>query len=99
MDENGVDRRGALQCMLWAGTGTLQEAIGEVIAVPAKPAFMIHTRDISHLSKPQRFDADRVIGSSRQFSAGKSRTCGSSGSFGATLVAKIHRRMAFHDEA
>ena len=93
-DENGVDRRGALQCMLWAGTGvlwtvaggvpkssllgsaqaaeggfsflqisdshvgfdkpanpnalgTLQEAIGKVVALPAKPAFMIHTGDIS----------------------------------------------------
>src|SRR5450631_4552912 len=32
--------------------GTLQEAIGKVIAMPAKPAFMIHTGDISHLSKP-----------------------------------------------
>jgi Icc protein len=110
IDENGVDRRGALQCMLWAGTGvlwtvaggvpkssllgsahaaeagfsflqisdshvgfdkpanpnalgTLQEAIGKVIAMPAKPAFMIHTGDISHLSKPQQFDdADQVIG-------------------------------------
>jgi 3',5'-cyclic-AMP phosphodiesterase len=113
IDENGVDRRGALQCMLWAGTGvlwtvaggvpkssllgsanaaeagfsflqisdshvgfnkpanpdalgTLQEAIGKVIAMPAKPAFMIHTGDISHLSKAQQFDdADRVIGEAR----------------------------------
>ena len=109
-DENGVDRRGALQCMLWAGSGvlwtvaggvpkssllgsaqaaeagfnflqisdshigfdkpanpnalgTLQEAIGKVIAMPARPAFMIHTGDITHLSKPKQFDdADQVIG-------------------------------------
>ena len=112
-EDNGVDRRGALQRMLWAGTGvlwtvvggvpkssllgsahaaeagfsclqisdshvgfdkpanpnalgTLQEAIGKVIALRAKPAFMIHTGDITHLSKPQQFDdADRVIGQAR----------------------------------
>ncbi len=112
-DENGVDRRGALQCMLWAGSGvlwtvaggvprssllgsahaaaagftflqisdshvgfdkpanpnalgTLHEAIGKVAALPAKPAFMIHTGDISHLSKPQQFDdADQTIGQAK----------------------------------
>ncbi len=31
-------------------------------ALPAKPSFMIHTGDISHLSKPSEFDdADRII--------------------------------------
>src|SRR3954464_5141621 len=90
-----VDRRGALECMLWAGTGvlwtiaggvpsssllgtahaqgtglsflqisdthigfdrpanpnplaTLDEAIAKVQAMPVKPAFMIHTGDITH---------------------------------------------------
>jgi len=44
--------------------GTLQEAIGKVVAMPAKPAFMIHTGDITHLSKAEQFDnADKVIGS------------------------------------
>jgi 3',5'-cyclic AMP phosphodiesterase CpdA len=34
--------------------------------MPAKPAFMIHTGDISHLSKPKQFDdADQVIGQAR----------------------------------
>jgi hypothetical protein len=109
-DDNGIDRRGALQCMVWAGTGvlwtvaggvprsslmesaraaeggftflqisdshigfdkpanpnalgTLHEAIDKVVALPAKPAFMIHTGDIAHLSKPQQFDdADQAIG-------------------------------------
>ncbi len=43
--------------------GTLTEAIALVAAMPAKPAFMIHTGDISHLSKPKQFDdADQVIG-------------------------------------
>ena len=98
-----MDRRGALECMLWAGTGvlwtvsggipsstllgtahaaaaglsflqisdshigfdkpanpnalaTLEEAIGKAQALPAKPAFMIHTGDITHLSKPKEFD-------------------------------------------
>ena len=105
----GVNRRHALECMIWAGTGvlwtlkggvpassllgsaqaaeggfsflqisdshvgfdkpanpnalgTLQEAIRKVVAMPAKPAFMIHTGDISHLSKPKQFDdADQAI--------------------------------------
>ena len=44
--------------------GTLKEAIAKVGALPAKPAFMIHTGDITHLSKPDEFDdAAQVIGS------------------------------------
>ena len=102
-DDDGVSRRHALECMIWAGTGvlwtvaggvpkslglldqrrggrrplqtgftflqitdshigfdkpanphaidTLKEAIGQVDALPAKPAFMLHTGDITHLSK------------------------------------------------
>jgi hypothetical protein len=116
-EKDGVDRRGALECMLWAGTGvlwtmvggvprsssllgmseahaqaargftflqisdshigfkapanpnptaTLEEAIGKIGALPEKPAFMIHTGDITHLSKPEEFDgADQVISKSR----------------------------------
>ena len=46
--------------------GTLEEAIGRVKALPDKPAFMIHTGDISHLSKPAEFDdADRIISQAR----------------------------------
>jgi len=107
---DGVSRRHALECMLWAGTGvlwtvtdgiprsslmgsaqaaesgftflqisdshvgfdkkanpdalgTLQEAIAKVKALPNKPAFMLHTGDITHLSKPKEFDdAAQVIG-------------------------------------
>src|ERR1700722_4650833 len=113
--EDGVSRRHALECMLWAGTGvlwavsggvpkslsllgraeaataassltflqisdshvgfdkaanpnalgTLQEAITKVTAIPNKPAFMLHTGDITHLSKPAEFDhAAQVIGTS-----------------------------------
>jgi 3',5'-cyclic AMP phosphodiesterase CpdA len=41
---------------------TLQEAIGKVGTLAAKPAFMIHTGDISHLSKAAEFDdAEKVI--------------------------------------
>ena len=107
----GLSRRGALTCMVWAGTGllwtlsggvpksvgllgdafaavpagftflqisdshvgfnkpanpdalgTLREAIGKVKAVQSRPAFMIHTGDITHLSKPDEFDnADQII--------------------------------------
>ncbi|MDB5406955.1 MAG: uncharacterized protein JWL84_1867, partial [Rhodospirillales bacterium] len=42
--------------------GTLHEAIAKINALPVRPAFMIHTGDISHLSKPVEFDnADQVI--------------------------------------
>ena len=40
---------------------TLSEAIGKVKALPQKPAFMIHTGDITHLSKPQQFDTAHQI--------------------------------------
>ena len=35
---------------------TLKEAIGHIAALPNKPAFMLHTGDITHLSKPEQFD-------------------------------------------
>src|SRR5260370_14474087 len=115
-ERDDVDRRGALECMIWAGTGvlwtiaggvqrssllgiseakaqaasgftflqisdshigfkqapnpnplaTLEEAIAKVDALPQKLAFMIHTGDITHLSKPEEFDnADHVIGKAK----------------------------------
>ncbi len=46
--------------------GTLEEAIAKVNAQPQKPAFMIHTGDISHLSLDSQFDdADRIISQAR----------------------------------
>jgi 3',5'-cyclic AMP phosphodiesterase CpdA len=118
-DENGnlggagINRRGLLKCMSWAGTGvlwtlsggvprslglvgealaaepqagdltflqisdshvgfdkpanpnalgTFQEAIAKVNAMPAQPAFIIHTGDITHLSKDKEFDdADQAM--------------------------------------
>ncbi len=45
---------------------TLAEAVARVRALPEKPAFMIHTGDITHLSKPNEFDdAEQLIGSAR----------------------------------
>src|SRR5438477_2224839 len=42
--------------------GTLEEAINKVKALPVKPSFMLHTGDITHLSKVSEFDdAQRVI--------------------------------------
>jgi 3',5'-cyclic AMP phosphodiesterase CpdA len=42
--------------------GTLEEAIERIKALPAKPAFMIHTGDITHLSKASEFDdAEKII--------------------------------------
>ncbi|CAM5773785.1 metallophosphoesterase [Labrys miyagiensis] len=111
-DADGIDRRGFLECMSWAGTGvlwtlagglpqamglsraladgapgrpftflqisdshvgfdkpanpdalgTLREAIFRIKALPVRPDFMIHTGDISHLSKDSEFDdADQLI--------------------------------------
>jgi 3',5'-cyclic AMP phosphodiesterase CpdA len=46
--------------------GTLEEAIARVRSLPVKPSFMIHTGDISHLSKPSEFDdAERIISQAR----------------------------------
>src|ERR1700755_1272643 len=36
--------------------GTLEEAINKISAMPKKPSFMIHTGDITHLSKAAEFD-------------------------------------------
>src|SRR5277367_1110240 len=42
--------------------GTLEEAIAKINTMPVKPSFMIHTGDISHLSKAVEFDnADRIF--------------------------------------
>src|SRR4026209_2086868 len=46
--------------------GTLREAIGKVKELKTHPAFMIHTGDITHLSKPDEFDnADQLIGEAK----------------------------------
>jgi 3',5'-cyclic AMP phosphodiesterase CpdA len=108
LNQDGVDRRGFLKCMAWAGTGTLclvqggvlksfalsavgnmdesklkgelafvqisdshigfnkaanpdvtatlQVAIDKINALPVKPEFVLHTGDLSHLSKASEFD-------------------------------------------
>jgi Icc protein len=107
LNNDGVDRRGFLRCMAWAGTGlvwtmsggipvshafadgggkaagkgsdfsfvqisdshigfskpanpdvsaTLQVAINRINAMPRQPDFIIHTGDLSQLSKPSEFD-------------------------------------------
>jgi len=35
---------------------TLQAALDKIAALPKKPALMIHTGDVTHLSKPEQFD-------------------------------------------
>jgi len=46
--------------------GTLEEAVNKINAMPAKPSFMIHTGDITHLSKAAEFDnAERIISQSK----------------------------------
>jgi 3',5'-cyclic-AMP phosphodiesterase len=42
--------------------GTLREAMAKIKALPSKPAFMLHTGDVTHLSKDEEFDnADQII--------------------------------------
>src|SRR6266480_3330132 len=83
-EDDGIDRRGFLHCMAWAGTGLLWTFSGGVLAsktlakiskageplpatdrinaMPTPPAFLIHTGDISQLSKPEEFDTfDEVL--------------------------------------
>ena len=109
-NRDGVDRRGFLKCMAWAGTGTLcvlqggvlksfslsdasrahtkgdfsfvqisdshmgfnkpanpdvvatlQAAVAKINASPNVPEFMLHTGDITHLSKPAEFDQVQQI--------------------------------------
>jgi 3',5'-cyclic-AMP phosphodiesterase len=107
-EPDGIDRRGFLKCMAWAGTGalcvlnggvlksyslsspdalapeaakgglsfvqisdshmgfnkaanadvvgTLKAAVDKIKGLPSRPSFMLHTGDVSHLSKPEEFD-------------------------------------------
>jgi hypothetical protein len=46
--------------------GTLEEAIARIKTIPTKPSFMIHTGDITHLSKVSEFDdAENIISDAR----------------------------------
>ena len=114
LGDDGIDRRGFLECMAWAGSGllwtisggiaysqmahrttgvaqgslsfvqisdshmgfnkeankdvaaTLQEAVAKINALPDPPLFVIHTGDISHLSKPSEFDTvDQILKSAK----------------------------------
>ena len=42
---------------------TYREAVAKIRAMPVKPAFILHTGDVTQLSKPQEFDdADQILG-------------------------------------
>ena len=41
--------------------GSLRRAIAEVNALPVPPAFVVHTGDVSHLSKPEEFGSAREL--------------------------------------
>ena len=113
-NHDGIDRRGFLKCMAWAGTGTLcvmkggvlnsyalsalttedaakangalsfaqisdshmgfnkpantdvvatlKAAVDKLNALPTPPEFLLHTGDISHLSRPEEFDTvDQIL--------------------------------------
>ena len=47
-------------------TSTLKQALDDVDALKKKPSFMIHTGDITHLSKPAQFDtASQLCGATK----------------------------------
>lgn len=47
-------------------SGTLERAVAEINAMPQQPDFVIHTGDITHLSKPAEFDtAKQILGKLR----------------------------------
>jgi 3',5'-cyclic-AMP phosphodiesterase len=109
---DGIDRRGFLKCMAWAGTGlvwsvtgggllsactlpgaaaanpvsnftfvqvsdshigfsvpgvttdvsrTLEEVVGRINALPTRPALVLHTGDLTQVSKPAQFDTTQQI--------------------------------------
>jgi Icc protein len=41
--------------------GTLTRAVTAINAMPNQPAFVVHTGDITHLAKPEQFDAAKQI--------------------------------------
>lgn len=41
--------------------GTLREAVARINALPHAPAFLLHTGDLTHLSRPEEFDTVREI--------------------------------------
>ena len=48
-------------------SATLTEAIDKIKAMPTQPAFLVHTGDISHLSKEEQWDdADQIIKSANK---------------------------------
>ena len=45
---------------------TLRAAVDKINALPTPPAFLLHTGDLSHLSKPEEFDTvDQILKSVR----------------------------------
>jgi Icc protein len=42
-------------------TGTLQKTIDDINAMPVQPAFVVHTGDLTHLSKPAQFDTVKTM--------------------------------------
>jgi hypothetical protein len=40
---------------------TMRQAIASVNALPRRPAFVVHTGDITHLSKPEEFDTAKQV--------------------------------------
>ena len=63
---------------------TLQEAVGHINGLAQAPAFVLHTGDVSHLSKPEQFDVAQqnfksIKTGSMFFTPGEHDTIGDSG--------------------
>jgi 3',5'-cyclic-AMP phosphodiesterase len=47
-------------------TATLQDGLSKIAAMPTQPAFMVHTGDLTHLSKPAQFDTvQQLLGTTK----------------------------------
>jgi 3',5'-cyclic AMP phosphodiesterase CpdA len=47
-------------------TGTFQKAVDRVSKLPSRPAFVLHTGDVTHLSKPEQYDTvDQVLSAAK----------------------------------
>jgi 3',5'-cyclic AMP phosphodiesterase CpdA len=48
-------------------SGTFQKAIDRVSGLPSRPAFVLHTGDLSHLSKPDQYDTVNQVLAAAKF--------------------------------
>jgi 3',5'-cyclic AMP phosphodiesterase CpdA len=77
--------------------GTFQAAVDKINALPTPPEFLLHTGDISHLSKPEEFDhVDQIMqrNGKQSFLCRVSMTYWNDGRSSATVTERVRRARA-----